>query len=137
MSITISFFFFSFKVQSIGHFKWLRFKLIRTHTYFNAINSWIWRLGIFNTIFDTIESSFWRLDPSNVIKFFIVCGQRPKDLVITWVVLVLGVNLLLGCTSGLNLAADLEPVLALFLNGPLPGSFSLFSSFHLQLTVGR
>ena len=70
-------------------------------------------------------------------KLFVVCGQRPKDLVITWVVLVLGVNLLLGCTSGLNLAADLEPVLALFLNGPLPGSFSLFSSFHLQLTVGR
>ena len=43
----------------------------------------------------------------------IVCGQRPKDLVITWVVvLVLDTYLLLGCTSGLNLAADLGPALA-------------------------
>ena len=52
---------------------------------------------------------------------FFVCGQRTKDLLITlvFVLLVLDTSLiyfwdaLLGCTSGLNLAANLRTVLAL------------------------
>ena len=56
--------------------------------------------------------------------FIFVCGQQPKDLVITWVVLVLDTLLiyfwgalrgtLLGWISGLNLSAYLGPVLVVF-----------------------
>ena len=63
-----------------------------------------------------------------------VSGQWPEDLEFTLVV-VLGrhsVNLLLGCTSGLNLDADLGPILALFDSffGPTRSSFWPCSEFE-------
>ena len=62
-------------------------------------------------------------------------GQWPMYLVITWVVLLLFwhlVNLLLGCISGLNLVADLGPVLALLFRKESLQIISL-SAFKVEL----
>ena len=46
---------------------------------------------------------------------FVVCGECPKDLVNTWVVLILDTLLIYfwGALLGLNLPADLGPVLVM------------------------
>ena len=72
-------------------------------------------------IFSGHTASDTQANPSTIVcesqliwiehKYFCL---RPKDLVITWVVLVLNTSLIWVCTSGLKLAADLGPVLALF-----------------------
>ena len=80
--------------------------------------------------YDTLVSSqpcyclLWLLSKPLDASHIFVCNQHPKDLVITWVVLAFGLVLdtlliyfwvaLLESTSGLNLAADLGPILALF-----------------------
>ena len=83
---------------------------------------------------DLMWSGVTRYTMTVAEKGTFVCVQRPKDQIITWVLLLLDTTLFffwttllgcnsglqfwftfLGCASGLNFAADLGPVLALFI----------------------
>ena len=112
-------------------------KCAPTYKYFLELNgsAYSWLPSISNMVVGHFEDP-WNLTLTNNMNrqrvlwihgkwgFIFVCGQQPKDLVITWVVLVLDTLLiyfwgalrgtLLGWISGLNLSAYLGPVLVVF-----------------------